>query len=105
MTALTKPKPTLVVARPMASQQDVTFSARQLAEEALDFVAATMRGEHRASTQLRFKAAVEILDRAVGKAPIKVDVTESLSPEEIRELAGQIVQQNQLLEPPPEKPG
>ena len=94
MKALAKPVPKVIVPKPLASRQDITFSARQLATEALETVAELMRS---GSDALRLRAAQEILDRACGKAPIKVDVTESLSPEEIKSLAVQILQDKQGL--------
>ena len=97
MKTLAKSGPTVLVPKPLASRQDITFSARQLANEALEVVAELMRSS---APALRLRAAQEILDRAVGKAPIKVDVTESLSPEEIKELAGRILAENPTLNPP-----
>lgn len=108
-TSLASKKPASPVVRipkPLASTTDITISARQLAHEALDVVRDIMRGGERITPSLQLKAAQEILDRACGKAPIKVDVTESLSVEEIQALAVEILQENSgLLSPAESVPG
>lgn len=89
---------TVLVAHPIPNKSDITFSARQLASEALETIRDIMSGKISAAPSVRLRAAQEVLNRAIGQAPIKVDVTEHLSPEEIRELASKIIESDKLLD-------
>ena len=92
---------TPIIAGRTSRSEDVTWSARALANEALETVAGLMRGDIKASATVRLKACQEILDRAYGRAPITVDVTQQLTSEEIREAAVQILTAEPNLLPPP----
>ena len=85
------------------TEQTITFSARELATEALDIIKKIMRG-HDANgkavpASLQMKAATEILNRAYGQAPIKVDATDGLDPEQKQRLALIIAKQLQQANP------
>ena len=87
--------------------KEITFTARQLAAKSLklleEFVdGKTSRGEV-VPISVRFKAAKEILDRAIGQAPQRVDIsteiTQKLSAEELQKYAKQIItREARLLE-------